>query len=139
MQPERERARLTHAWLAKADHDLIVARRACDAPPVFDVAVYHCQQAMEKALKAFLTWHGRPFRRTHNLPDLVRRCERLDPEFSALASAAELLAPYATEFRYPGDLDTPTEDEAAEALEVARGAMRFVTERLPVSGTPSSA
>ncbi len=43
------------AWMVKAWRDLETARRAgTGEPPFYDVAVYHCQQAAEKAVKAFL-------------------------------------------------------------------------------------
>lgn len=35
------------------------------APPLLGDATFHCQQAVEKALKGFLTWHDRVFRKTH--------------------------------------------------------------------------
>jgi len=40
------------AWLSKADQDLGAARMLLDGYP--DVSLFHCQQAVEKALKAFL-------------------------------------------------------------------------------------
>jgi HEPN domain-containing protein len=43
------------AWLEKAERDLASAARLLDGtPPYLDTAVYHCQQAGEKALKVFL-------------------------------------------------------------------------------------
>jgi len=36
-------------------------------PPFTGDAVFHAQQVAEKTLKAFLVWHGRIFRKTHNL------------------------------------------------------------------------
>lgn len=47
-------------WLLKADHDLRSARclMSGDGEPLLDTAVYHCQQAAEKALKAYLTAHN---------------------------------------------------------------------------------
>jgi HEPN domain-containing protein len=58
----------TRAWFAKAADDLRAAvALAAISPPLFDEAVFHCQQAAEKALKGFLTWNGRAFRKTHNL------------------------------------------------------------------------
>jgi HEPN domain-containing protein len=46
---------LAHAWLAKAASDLRSARILADADdPPLDAAVYHCQQAAEKAVKALL-------------------------------------------------------------------------------------
>jgi len=35
--------------------------------PFLEDALFHCQQAVEKALKGFLTWHDRPFEKTHDL------------------------------------------------------------------------
>ena len=50
------------AWMVKAWRDLETARRAAGgAPPFYDIAVYHCQQAAEKAVKAFLVHHGKPY------------------------------------------------------------------------------
>lgn len=41
------------SWLEKAGHDLETARRLIEREPIItDTAVYHCQQAAEKALKA---------------------------------------------------------------------------------------
>jgi HEPN domain-containing protein len=43
------------------------AERLLKAPALFGAAVFHCQQAAEKALKGFLAWHDTPFRKTHDL------------------------------------------------------------------------
>jgi hypothetical protein len=41
------------AWMVKGWRDLETARRAAGGePPFYDIAVYHCQQAAEKAVKA---------------------------------------------------------------------------------------
>lgn len=54
-------------WLIKAQHDLGSARRLMEGDePYLDTAVYHCQQAVEKALKAFLTYHDVSFEKTHD-------------------------------------------------------------------------
>ena len=53
-------------WLAKADHDLETAERALYAgAPITDTAAYHCHQAAEKALKAFLASRLEPLE-THS-------------------------------------------------------------------------
>jgi HEPN domain-containing protein len=42
-------------WLIKSQRDIGSARRLMEGQePYLDTAVYHCQQAAEKALKAFL-------------------------------------------------------------------------------------
>ncbi len=44
-------------WLEKADHDRRAAPLAlAGEPPITDVAAFHCQQAVEKLLKAYLVW-----------------------------------------------------------------------------------
>ncbi len=67
--------RNTAAWLAKALQDMERVDRclAVDSPDVED-ALFHCQQAAEKALKAFLTFHDQPFRKTHDLAALGALC-----------------------------------------------------------------
>ena len=48
-------------WLIKSRHDLRSSQRLfSDRPPLLDTAAYHCQQAAEKALKAFLALHDIP-------------------------------------------------------------------------------
>jgi len=57
-------------WLKKAETDLRVANiliREC----IYDYSLFHSQQAVEKYLKAFLTYHNKPFGKTHNIPLLV--------------------------------------------------------------------
>ena len=50
------------AWMVKAWRDQETARRAAGGePPLYDIAVYHCQQAAERAVKAFLVHHGKPY------------------------------------------------------------------------------
>ena len=44
---------------------------------LFRDVMFHAQQAAEKALKAFLAWHG-VFRKTHSLEELGRQCVALE-------------------------------------------------------------
>ena len=136
MPPDDEKSLLTRAWLVKAEHDLIAAERASAPPPVRDIVVFHCQQALEKALKGFLTWHDRPFTKTHNLLTLVEHCEEIADAFTSLRQAAELLTPYAVEFRYPSGTMEPTHEAAETARHRAKEAVDFVTARLPSSVRP---
>jgi HEPN domain-containing protein len=120
------------AWLERAWADLESARILLAAtPPRADTAVFHCQQAAEKSWKGFLVWHGRPFRRTHDLRELGDACAALDPTLAALAERAEDLTPFAWAFCYPGEPEEPTLAEAAEALGLARAVYAAVVARLP--------
>lgn len=121
--------------------DLETARRvAAGHPPFLDVAVYHCQQAAEKAVKAFLVHHGRPHERTHDIEVLVDHAGDLEPAFLELADAADALTPYATRFRYPNATFAvePQPAEYLEALHHAQAVFDFVLKRLPPEARPAS-
>jgi HEPN domain-containing protein len=122
----------TKAWLSKAARDLGAATYELQAePPFVEDIVFHAQQAVEKALKAFLTWHGQAFRKTHNLVELGEACSELDPTLEALLRRAAPLTEYAWKFRYPGRPEEPTPEEVQEALSTGSQVYEAVLERLP--------
>ena len=86
--------RLALAWLEKAWHDLETARRLTESPrPITDVAVYHCQQAAEKSLKALLVGRGVAILKTHDLMALLSLCIASYPDASQWIDAAATLTP----------------------------------------------
>ena len=120
------------AWLSKAGKDLATAEYELRAdPPFADDAVFHAQQAAEKSLKAFLSWHRVPFRKTHNLVELGEACCQIDPGLEALLRRAAPLTEYAWKFRYPGSPEEPSAEEAASALATAREVLDSVRMRFP--------
>jgi len=134
--PPRDEVR---AWLLKGQSDLSSARiLASHDPPIFDTAAFHCQQAAEKALKAYLTFRGVRFERVHNLTYLLKLCEEQEPDFADLRPEAALLAPFAVEIRYPGDLTELTGDEAQAALAGAEAIWNRVLLALPQELRPST-
>jgi len=125
------------AWLSKAGKDLAAAQWELQAdPPFADDIVFHAQQASEKSLKAFLSWHRVPFRKTHNLIELGEACCRIDGSLDPLLRRAAPLTEYAWRFRYPGDPKEATAKEAAEALGTAREVFEAVRRRLPAEVVP---
>lgn len=122
----------TRAWLEKARADLRAAEidRAAK-PPLSGDALFHCQQIVEKAMKALLTFHDRPFRKTHSLEELGEACLRLDGSLRSLVDRAVPLTEYAWKFRYPGEATEPSSREVEEALLVACGVLDAVLARLP--------
>lgn len=118
-------------WLTKAVHDLRSARRLfSDEPPLLDTAVYHCQQSAEKSLKAYLTLQDISFLKTHLLTVLVEQCILQDDDFENLRNAAEILTPYATAFRYPGDSLEPIAADVEEAIQLADEVYSFVLNKM---------
>jgi len=130
---------LVKDWLTRAHQDLraaLILAAAEDAP--LDVAIYHCQQAGEKAVKAYLQWRDDPFAKTHNLRALVIQAATLEKGFDALERSADILTPYVSAFRYPGGADEsmPTREEFDEALKHAQTIYDFVLKQLPPDARP---
>jgi HEPN domain-containing protein len=73
------------SWLSKAGHDLVSAQRLLEIEPVIlDNACFHCQQAIEKYLKAFLVYNGRDIERTHNIISSCPSVQTLIPSLQPL-------------------------------------------------------
>jgi HEPN domain-containing protein len=129
---DKNKANELRQWLTKAHHDLRSVRQLLVAePPLLDTAAYHCQQAAEKALKAFLVLHDSPFSKTHLLTLLVEQCKDIDPCFAELSRAAEFLTPFATSFRYPGEVMDPAIDDVRTGLSLAEKVVTFVSSVMP--------
>ena len=140
MAADPELAAETRGWFTKAVNDLRAAEALLGAsPPLFDEAAFHCQQAEEKALKGFLTWHGRPFRKTHNLEEIGEQCLAIDSSLRVVVDEAVPLSEYAWKFRYPGTPYEPEPGEVGEALGTARGVVEAVLGRLPAEVAPEFA
>lgn len=125
---------LARDWLTRASHDLQAARiLAATAEPLLDTAIYHCQQAAEKAVKGWLQSQDDPFPKTHDIEDLAARAAKLNGGFNQFAKAAAILTPYVSAFRYPGGSDepVPTREEFDEALKHPQDIYDFVLNLLP--------
>jgi HEPN domain-containing protein len=128
--PHDARTTETVAWLAKADQDPGAARMLLDGYP--DVALFHCQQAVEKALKAFLVWHDVPFRKSHDLREIGQQCVRIEPTLDALARSAAPLAIFAWRTRYPDEeIEPPPRDEVLAILATAEHTVAELKRLLP--------
>jgi HEPN domain-containing protein len=128
---------LVHNWLLKASHDLAAARVLAQGDqPILDVAIYHCQQAAEKTVKAFLVFQDEFPDRTHDVDVLIQKATRFEPGLIALRAAAIRLTPYATLFRYPRPINVPERNQVEEALNDAAGIYNQVLSVLPPEVRP---
>ncbi len=122
---------LVRAWLVKAKNDLETARLLIQQERrLLDVAVFHCQQAGEKSVKAVLTARDIVFPKTHSIEELVDLCTLSDPPFASFRTQAKELTPLAHRFRYPADTVEPTPAEAAYVLQAAERLYYFCAERI---------
>lgn len=107
-------------------------RKRCQPAPAFKRdALFHSQQAAEKALKAFLTWHDIPFPRIHDLEQIGARCVDTDASLQPVVDRAAQLSQYAWRFRYPGEAYEPSSKDIRQSLEFARETCEAILARLP--------
>lgn len=119
--PDQVKYRILVDWLRKANDDMAVAERLLADEAAFSNAVtFHCQQAAEKYIKAFLVWHEIDFPKTHDLEELLDLAETSNGNLAASLRHVIALTPYGVELRYPGDRPDATANEAHEAVTFAR-------------------
>ncbi|MGQ0668902.1 MAG: HEPN domain-containing protein [Actinomycetota bacterium] len=139
MQPDHVRVADTRAWLRRAEEDLQAADALLDpGHSLTGLALFHAQQSAEKALKAFLVWHDRPFRKTHDLAELGQQCIEVDPSLEEVCRRAESMTVYAWIFRYPGESEVPAREEVEESLDLASALVQGILSRIPVEAQPST-
>lgn len=125
-------------WIKKAEKDIKIAKDEINTQnPTTDLICYHCQQAIEKILKAFLVFHNKRFRKTHDISELLEICKEIDRDFENILTEEEIsrLNFYAVESRYPESIDfEPEVEEAKEAIEIAEKVKEFVIKKLKEKG-----
>lgn len=123
-------------WVQKGEHDLVAATRilGIEEGCPHDTVCFHCQQVVEKYLKALLTLFGIPAPRTHDL-EILHGLVPPEGRLSVPASHLASLNPYAVEARYADDWRNPGRQEALEALLIARAVRDKVRALLPAEAT----
>lgn len=108
-------------WIEKADHDLGSAKIIyLHLPNYFDTIAFHCQQAVEKYLKALLVYYRIEFSRSHDLVYLLellsRKIEIDDSKFRRAFS----LNNFGVQIRYPNKIVKLTKEEIESAIEISQ-------------------
>jgi len=108
---------IVEKWLKRAYTDLRVAEKLLEVGEDPWVIAFHAQQAVEKALKAYLVLHNKQIGKIHNIARLIDLCIEVDRDFSRLYDiGVDELYPLAIEARYPDTGIEVTMDEAEEAV-----------------------
>jgi hypothetical protein len=98
---------LAHEWLELAGDDLSAAQLLAPSQQITDSIVgFHCQQAIEKALKAVLTSLGVEFPKTHDIVLLRDQLAAAGHGLPAELNGVGDLNPYGVALRY-GRLQLP--------------------------------
>jgi HEPN domain-containing protein len=112
-------------WYYFADQDMLTVSKIIDDPNLTNVVAFHCQQAVEKYLKAFIAAHDIKLVRIHDLIklyDIVRQIKDFEFDREILVLLTQLY----TEDRYPGGgigllpAGIPTGEDAKRFYEFAK-------------------
>ena len=107
-------------WIYKADHDLGSAKVIYQhLPDYYDTISFHCQQAVEKYLKALLIYKEIDFEFSHDLRyllDLLSDTIEISPNHY---NKAILLNRFGVEIRYPNIRIVMTKEELENTIHIA--------------------
>ena len=118
-------------WLVFADEDYATAEDLLKNDNIYARSIcFHCQQAAEKYLKAFIIKIDLPIIKTHNLAVLVGQIKEVDNSIVEIETLAVALSEYAVTVRYPDDFEKITEEEAIRSFENATEIKKFIELKL---------
>ena len=122
-------------WFELAGDDVRMAEFAM-AEGILQQVCFHCEQAAEKLLKAYLVWKKGFYPKTHSLIQLLHLCRMEDSNFEDLAEPCELLDQFYVATRYPdapigtGPAGSPSRPDAEKAMSAATSIRAFVESRI---------
>lgn len=115
--------------LKKADTDFKSALKLVEYEPIIlDTAAFHCQQAIEKYLKAYLVFIQIDFPRTHNLETLLDLIHTNDNSFEAIHFIN--LTSFAIEIRYTDEYLIPDIEEMNTYLSLVEKVKKNVLSKI---------
>ena len=119
-------------WIEIAESDLDVAKLTAKTmrPIPYEIVCFHCQQAAEKYLKWVLVFHDIDPPKIHDLEELEKLCEAINPLFSTVYEKCAALTEYAVHSRYPGG-NQLEEQDMDRSLEYAWTIRNFVRNQFP--------
>jgi HEPN domain-containing protein len=107
----------TQEWIEFAERDLEAAKILANHIPVArEIVCCHCQQAVEKLLKAYLVAAETPFEKVHDLERIAAMCAPFDAGLERFNDAFRSLTVFGVVTRYPSSVEI-AEADAMEALE----------------------
>ncbi len=114
-------------WMEYASEDLAAAALLAEDATCVNAACFHCQQTIEKSLKAYLLFVSGQNVDGHNLSWLVRQACKFNSEFGVFIARTAALNRYYIECRYPSDRwETPDAQTLTETLDVTRDLYEYV-------------
>lgn len=121
-----------HAWLERAESDLLYAQVGNREVGRYSVTCYLCQQVAEKTLKGLLCAKNLPLERIHHLGRLATLTAPHYRGLQTLIPQLRTLDKYYITARYPDDLTAEfTAKDATAALKIAEAILQFAFKHIP--------
>mgnify|MGYP000858741346 FL=1 len=125
-----EKINIVKEWLNFANKDINSAKYLLGMHPVpLEIICYHCEQAAEKALKAYLINRDIEPSRTHDLRLLCKMCADFDESFNEISKQCINLTAFGVQPRYPFELQI-TDGDVETAIADADSILEFILQRL---------
>jgi len=120
-------------YLAQMDYDHALKSSNTFHPVPIEIICFHCQQAAEKILKAYIAANGSAPPKTHDLEILIERCKQQLFDFDNYIAVCDTLTTYVSDTRYPPTLAL-TEQHMKQALKDAQDILEFTKSKLKELG-----
>jgi len=123
----------TSGWVFFAKNDMLLAEAVIERPELTGGVAFHCQQAIEKYFKGYLTEHGKKFKKIHDLLKLYSEVKSIN-DWNLDESLLERIGAIYCETRYPEiigmtpDGNLPTMEDARSYFELAKKVEAIFTE-----------
>jgi HEPN domain-containing protein len=118
-------------WLEIAARDLLAARILIEREQCLDIAGFHCQQCIEKALKAYLIDRTGTLVDGHNLTWLCRQAARHNTYLKHYMEETAKMNRLYIETRYPSDIDLHLNSESiGKIYDTAKELYEFVCDEV---------
>ena len=129
--PDEIRNEFVRQWLLRAEEDFNAAESLITQGTSFlNTVCFHSQQAAEKFLKAFLTYHQVEFPKTHDIAELLDLIASVNSDLSEFLHDIVILTNYGVDVRYPGDIPEITVKDAKQAIQMAEKVRKSILELL---------
>ena len=121
-------------WIIKGDHDLGTAKITyLHIPDYLDTVTFHCKQAVEKYLKAYLIFQTTTFRFSHDLVYLLDLINQSDSDFEEYYDSVSELQGYAVEIRYPNETIYLSNEKVEKAISIAKIVRELVVLKMNIT------
>lgn len=118
-------------WIYEANNDLGLAEFVIENEgKYYDLVCFHCQQAAEKYLKAYIIYLRLHYEKVHDLKYLLNVIGKRREVPKKLIKYADLLNEYTIDSRYPDYWHDPDLGETKECIKAAQEFKNYIKEVL---------